>query len=57
MQLGDVTGAFLESDDLMRQKGKVYLSQPNGGIPGLEPGQLLEVIKPIYGLNDAPQLW
>jgi hypothetical protein len=57
MQLGDVTGAFLESDELMRKKGKIYLSQPRGGIPGLEPGQLLEVIKPIYGLNDAPQLW
>ena len=27
MQLGDVTGAFLESDDLMRKKGKVYISQ------------------------------
>ena len=58
LELGDVTGAFLEADNLVRSNGKLYMSQPNKyPIPGNEPDQLFEVIRPIYGLNDSPQQW
>ncbi|CAK0885009.1 unnamed protein product [Prorocentrum cordatum] len=33
-----------------------YLRQPSVGLPGLAPGQILEVAKPIYGPHDYPAL-
>lgn len=57
LQLGDVKGAFLEADKLERASGPLYLRQPARGLPGLLPGQLLEVLKPLYGFNDSPQNW
>ena len=58
LQLGDVTGAFLEADEMTRTNGKLYMSGPaNHHLPGYHPEQLYEVIKPIYGLNDSPQRW
>jgi len=57
LQLGDVTGAFLESDALTRDNGTLYMDTPNIDLPGCEVGQLFEVIRPMYGLNDAPQRW
>ena len=35
----------------------LYLHQPQGGLPGLRPGQLLKVRKGVYGLMDAPRGW
>ena len=57
VELGDVTGAFLESAELSRQGGKHFLRQPSGGLPGLHPQQLLEIRLPLYGLNDSPKRW
>ena len=58
MQLGDVTGAFLEADDMVRSEGKLYMSGPTTyPLPGYDKEQLFEVIRPIYGLNDSPQNW
>ena len=57
MELGDVTGAFLESAELNRQGGKLFLRQPSGGLPGLHHQQLLEIRLPLYGLNDSPKRW
>ena len=57
LQLGDVTGAFLESDALSREHGPLFMDAPRHDLPGYEPGQLFEVIRPMYGLNDSPQLW
>ena len=58
LQLGDVTGAFLEADEMTRTNGKLYMSGPaNHHLPGYHPEQLYEVVKPIYGLNDSPQRW
>ena len=58
LQLGDVTGAFLEADEMTRTNGKLYMSAPaNHHLPGFHPEQLYEVVKPIYGLNDSPQRW
>eukprot|EP00435_Cladocopium_sp_Y103_P009129 s4017_g2.t1 len=58
MQLGDVTGAFLEADNFHRKNGAVYMSGPsNHPLPDHHPEQLYEVIHPIYGFNDSPQSW
>ena len=58
LQLGDVTGAFLEADEMTRTNGRLFMSAPaNHNLPGYHPEQLYEVIKPIYGLNDSPQRW
>ena len=58
MQLGDVTGAFLEADNMVRPEGKLFMSMPTTyPLPGYEKEQLFEVIRPIYGLNDSPQNW
>ena len=55
VELGDVTGAFLESAELSRQGGKLFLRQPSGGLPCLDPQQLLERRLLLYGLNDSPK--
>ena len=55
--LVDVTRAFLESDELHRAYGKVFLQQPRTGLPGVLPRQLLEVVLPLYGLNDSLKRW
>ena len=57
VELGDVTGTFLESAELSGQGGKLFLRQPSGGLPGLHPRQLLEIRLPLYGLNDSPKRW
>ena len=57
VELGDVSGAFLESAELSRQGGKLFLRQPSVGLPGLHPQQLLEIRLPLYGLNDSPKRW
>ena len=58
MQLGDVTGAFLEADNMVRAEGKLFMAMPTTyPLPGYDKEQLFEVIRPIYGLNDSPQNW
>ena len=58
MQLGDVTGAFLEADDMVRSEGKLFMSMPTTyPLPGYDREQLFEVVRPIFGLNDSPQNW
>ena len=44
LQLGDIRGAFLECREFNRDTGPLYLEQPRGGIPGLDPKQLLDVL-------------
>ena len=44
VELGDVTGAFLESAELNRQGGELFLRQLSGGLPGLHHQQILEYV-------------
>ena len=55
VELGDVTGAYLDSAELNWQGGKLFLRQPSGGLPGLHHQQLLEIRLTLYGLNDSPK--
>ena len=54
LQICDVEGAFLRGDNLKRSEGRIYVYQPPGGIDSLEEGVLIEAVKAVYGLADAP---
>lgn len=57
LQICDVEGAFLRGDNLNRADGRIFVSQPPGGMEGMEEGALLECVKAVYGLADAPLAW
>ena len=55
--LGDIKGAFLESGPISHKYRPLYAKQPEGGIPGLDPSDVIEVLGNVYGSNDAPFNW
>ena len=58
--VADIKCAFLQGKGREEQGSttKLYLRQPRSrGLPGLEEGQLLEVLKSVYGLPDAARAW
>ena len=57
LQLGDIKGAFLEAGALDQKFSPLYAHQPEGGVPGLSPDDVIEVIGNVYGSNDAPFNW
>ena len=59
LNLGDVDGAFLETDETLApaEHGPLYVTLPKEFMPeGLHPNQLCEVING-YGRRDQPQQW
>ena len=54
---GDLKQAFMQSGRLKREAGKIYMWQPSCGLPGLEEGQIIEILHGVYGLIDAPLHW
>ena len=57
LQLGDIKGAFLESGMIEEKYRPLYASMPPGGIPGVDPEAVIEVLGNVYGQNDAPSAW
>ena len=55
--VGDLKNAFMQSDRLVRPEGRIFCRQPRGGLPGLNPAQLIEILAGAYGLGDAPAHW
>ena len=55
LQIADAKNAFCQSDPLSRPRGAIYC-EPCHGL-NLAPGELVELIAPVHGLNDAPVLW
>lgn len=55
--VGDLRSAFMQSERLVRPSGRLYCQQPKGGLPGLHPEQLIEILAGAYGLGDAPAHW
>ena len=51
----DVKAAFAQSNPLKRPQGRLFAT-PCDGTP-LEPQDLIELIAPVYGLDDAPIRW
>ena len=54
---GDLKSAFMQSNPLQRPAGKLYARQPKGGLPGMVPGQIIELVAGVYGLIDGPAHW
>ena len=50
----DFTQAFHSGDAIQRT---LYAEQPKEGVPGMAPGQLLQLLKTCYGLTDGPFAW
>ena len=55
LAVADCKNAFCQSDELKREAGKLYV-MPCEGL-NLDKMTLLEAIKPVYGLDDAPMRW
>ena len=55
LEVADAKNAFCQSDRLERPKGAIYC-EPCEGLH-LEPGALIDLVAPVYGLIDAPILW
>jgi len=51
----DVKAAFAQSDRLIRPRGRLFV-EPCDGVP-LNNGELIELVQPVYGLDDAPLRW
>ena len=50
----DCKTAFLTGKEHDRD---IYCRPPKEGLPGVEPGSLLKLVKGAYGLREAPRLW
>ena len=57
MKIADVEAAFLRGEAMSRAQGKVLVRVPKDGIPGVESDAIIELVKPVYGLVDAPKRW
>ena len=55
---GDITSAFLQGKGRDSEvKGELYLEPPTRPLEGVDEGDLLQAIKSVYGLPDAPRAW
>jgi len=55
---GDISSAFLQGTERDSSKGKLYLRPPRDRpLAGVDWNDLLEVLKSVYGLPDAPRAW
>lgn len=52
--VGDIRATFLNGVEAPRG---LYFRQPVRGIPTLERGQLIEIVKGVFGLATSPKLW
>ncbi|OLQ09519.1 Copia protein [Symbiodinium microadriaticum] len=57
LEIADVEGAFLQGEPLKREAGPIYVEMPREEVPGAAPGSLVQLIKCVYGLMDAPRQW
>ncbi|CAE7519486.1 zdhhc15, partial [Symbiodinium sp. CCMP2456] len=57
LNIADVEGAFLRGDALSPTRGRLFIDLPPGGVPGVAEGSLIEAVKTVYGLADAPKAW
>ncbi len=55
LNIADCKSAFCQSGELIRERGAIY-AEPCEGL-GMERGQLIKLVAPVYGLNDAPIRW
>ncbi|CAK0869680.1 unnamed protein product [Prorocentrum cordatum] len=51
----DVEAAFMQGDEQPDQQ--LHVPQPREGLPGLNPKQLIKILKGVFGLATAPRPW
>ncbi|CAK0847915.1 unnamed protein product [Prorocentrum cordatum] len=51
----DVEAAFMQGDEQPDQQ--LHMAQPREGLPGLNPKQLIKILKGVFGLATAPRQW
>ena len=54
--IGAISNAFLQGASLTG-KPDMFMHQPKQGLRGLKPGQLLNLLKPVYGRPDVLRAW
>eukprot|EP00435_Cladocopium_sp_Y103_P023416 s2511_g5.t1 len=54
ISIGDIRAAFLNGVPSTR---RLFFRQPVRGIPSLRPGQLIEILKGVFGLATSPKQW
>ena len=55
---GDFSSAFSQGQERdTATKGRLFLEPPKRPLSGVAAGDILEVIKSVYGLPDAPRAW
>eukprot|EP00959_Pyramimonas_sp_CCMP1952_P370082 7750832-Pyramimonas_sp.AAC.1 len=52
LYVGDLKNAFCQSNKLSRSRGRIFV-EPCEGLD-LPAGSLIELLAPVYGLDDAP---
>ena len=52
--IADIKAAFLNGVEAPRG---LYFRQPRRGIPTLQPGQIVEIVKGVFGLSTSPKRW
>jgi len=57
LNISDISAAFLQTPELVRERGQVYVRPPSEGLPGISANQIILLKKPVYGLDDAPMKW
>ena len=57
LEIADVEGAFLQGKPLRRDAGPIYVDMPKEDVPGAAPDSLVQLVKCVYGLMDAPRQW
>ena len=57
IQIADVEGAFLRGDKLHPSRGRLFIELPPGGVEGVDETCIVEAVKTVYGLADAPKAW
>ena len=57
MQLGGIKGAFPEAGPINPKLVPLFANQPEGGVPGLDPEDVIDLVGNVYGSNDAPFSW
>ena len=55
LSIADLKNAFCQSDSLDRSAGPLFV-EPCEGLD-LPSGSLIQIVAPVYGLNDAPLQW
>ena len=56
LHFADFSQAFMQGDTIDRQE-PLFCEIPCDQIDGVEPGSLVQIMKTVYGLTDAPYQW